>query len=68
MAPEHCDSHACSAQHPRDELRELAIAEHGDFAMRGYAHLFEDLASRRQRFGEDGLFIRHARRNGVQVR
>ena len=67
LADHHATRRACGVQHARDELRELAVADHGCFSVRANIHLFQNFARGGQRLGEDGGFIGNVRGDAVQV-
>ena len=64
---DHHDAQACRAQHASDQLRELAVADHGRLAVRANVYLFQNFARRGERLGEDGCLIGNARGHAMQI-
>jgi hypothetical protein len=61
------DARTCCLQHASDELRELAIADHGSAAVFAKVYLFQNFARGGERLGEDGCFIGNACGHAMQV-
>ena len=64
---DHDNAQAGSTQHPRDQLRKLAVAEDARFPVRADIHLFENFAGGSERFREHGSFIRYAGGHAAQI-
>ncbi len=64
---EHHHAEARRAEYPPNQLGQLAITQNGGLAVSRDAHLFQDFARRRERFGEDSLLIAHVRRHGMEI-
>ncbi len=67
MLAEHHDRNAGGNENHRDQLRELAVAEHGCLAKCAYSNLSENLASCRERLDEDGFLIRDCVWDRVEI-
>jgi hypothetical protein len=63
----HDDARHSGTQNKRNELRELAVTEHGRFAELFGVNLFQNLASRRKRFHKHSLLVAYRIWDKMQI-